>query len=238
MLSRKTSLQRYAAIAGATTASAVVGWAEADIIVNSSNVGVTIGYGGSSATADNSFFLGGGGFRLAVRNPSVPNGTDANYAGVVAVWIGAGTGQFAAYGSGVNQADLVSYGGSAATGATYQNFVDVNNGRRVNPGGTGGTFSNFNNDGNSSFSGTSKYLMFNFNNGGTKYGWIEITGMTGGTNGSYGGGYGLTLGRWAYDDSGAAITAGQTSNTPAVPGPAGLAALALGAAGVRRNRGR
>ena len=52
-------------------------------------------------------------------------------------------------------------------------------------------------------------------------------------------GLSLTVHGWAYEDSGAAILAGQTgeSSTP-VPGLGGLAALACGAAGLRRKRNR
>ena len=91
------------------------------------------------------------------------------------------------------------------------------------------------NSGNAAFSGASKYLLFNFQaSGSTYYGWIEIlattTGVTGGISG-----YSATLGRWAYDTSGTAITAGQIIPS-AVPGGAGLAALAFGAAGLRGRR--
>ena len=93
--------------------------------------------------------------------------------------------------------------------------------------------------GNAAFSGaspqTSKYLLFNFQaSGSTYYGWIEILATTTGVTGPISG-YSATLGRWAYDTSGTAITAGQIIPS-AVPGGAGLAALAFGAAGLRGRR--
>ncbi|MFM1832400.1 MAG: hypothetical protein RLZZ461_716, partial [Planctomycetota bacterium] len=101
----------------------------------------------------------------------------------------------------------------------------------------------FENRGNEGFHGTSKYLLFQFdNNGQTNYGWIEILESLTPTGDGL---FGIKLGDWAYDDSGVAITAGQTvsnsgggGGTPVVPGPAGLAVLAMGAAGVRRKRDR
>jgi hypothetical protein len=82
-------------------------------------------------------------------------------------------------------------------------------------------------------SGTTEYIGFSFqHNSIICYGWAEIT-IT-----ANAGGYGtFTINDWAYEDTGAAITVG---NTGAVPEPAetaiGLGALALGAAGLRRWR--
>ena len=80
--------------------------------------------------------------------------------------------------------------------------------------------------------GNTSYVGFQFNPSGslTLYGWAEVT-FTTANQGS------ITVHRWAYDDSGAAIQVGATS---AVPEPAaaatGLGLLALGAAGLRRSR--
>ena len=76
------------------------------------------------------------------------------------------------------------------------------------------------------------FLALSFNlNGETVYGWADI-------RLSY---YGktMTVYSWAFEDSGGAIVAGQTEGggTP-VPGLGGLAALACGAAGMRRKRDR
>jgi MYXO-CTERM domain-containing protein len=140
---------------------------------------------------------------------------------------------------------LAAYGATQGMGESIQftehgaaepaTFANVNLAYGTNPGRYwSGT--NFMNRGNEGFHGTSKYLLFHFdNNGQTNYGWIEILESLKPHDGQYA----VRLGDWAYDDSGVAITAGQTSSgTPAVPGPAGLAVLAMGAAGVRRKRDR
>lgn len=92
------------------------------------------------------------------------------------------------------------------------------------------------------------YLGFRLPDGasGFYYGWFDVTVSRDGT-GHAGGivgsttyqpvgtpsNFSLTIHAWAYDDTGAGILAGQTS---AVPGGAGLAALAVGASGLRRRR--
>ena len=67
--------------------------------------------------------------------------------------------------------------------------------------------------------------------GETVFGWADISLSTDGLS--------LTVHGWAFEDSGEAILAGQTEGggTP-VPGLGGLAALACGAAGMRRKRDR
>ena len=69
---------------------------------------------------------------------------------------------------------------------------------------------------------------------GTLYGWAQIMFTN---NGVAGGPLTLDIIDYAYDDTGAAITAGDTGAT-AVPGAGGLVALACGAAGLRRRRNR
>ena len=91
--------------------------------------------------------------------------------------------------------------------------------------------------GHSSFS--NKYALFSFVQGGqTLYGWMQLSFTV---SGQFGGdpafGPELTIHDFAFDDSGALIGAGQT----AVPEPStlastGLAALALGAVGLRSWR--
>ncbi|ADE54241.1 PEP-CTERM sorting domain-containing protein [Coraliomargarita akajimensis] len=82
--------------------------------------------------------------------------------------------------------------------------------------------------------GAPAYIGFSFDPDGagagpTLYGWAELVLSSGGSFGS------VTVNRWAYEDSGAAIVTG------VVPEPEsaslGLGLLALGAAGVRRWRG-
>ncbi len=78
------------------------------------------------------------------------------------------------------------------------------------------------------------YLLFKFTDGAASgdYGWISFTANVNGFGSSS-----ITITGWGWDDSGATIGAGVTAS--AVPGGAGLAALAVGAAGLRgRRRGR
>ena len=76
------------------------------------------------------------------------------------------------------------------------------------------------------------FIGFRFNGGsGIEYGWARVT-----MNGAPGNGF--TVVDYAWGDVGTAITAGQTS---AVPEPASLGLLAIGAAGLliwRRSRGK
>ena len=88
-----------------------------------------------------------------------------------------------------------------------------------------------------------QYAMFVFDQGGnTFYGWMQLSYSV---SAQFGGdaafGPEVTIHDFAWDDSGAFIPAGQTSDASAVPEPgtfasAGLAALALGAVGLRSWR--
>ena len=62
---------------------------------------------------------------------------------------------------------------------------------------------------------------------GTTFGWMDV-----GWDGEV-----LSIYDWAFSTNGS-IAAGQTSEVSAVPGGTGLAALAMGAAGLRRRRNR
>jgi hypothetical protein len=90
--------------------------------------------------------------------------------------------------------------------------------------------------------GDTWYLLFQFTGGSGSggYGWLSFTANVVGTTirsgGSNTASY-ITITGWGWDDSGATIGAGVTAS--AVPGGTGLAALAIGAAGLRgRRRGR
>ena len=76
------------------------------------------------------------------------------------------------------------------------------------------------------------FLALGFDlDGETVFGWADISLSTDGLS--------LTVHGWAFEDSGEAIVAGQTEGGDnAVPGLGGLAALACGAAGMRRRRDR
>ena len=67
-------------------------------------------------------------------------------------------------------------------------------------------------------------------NGETVFGWADISLSTDELS--------LTVHGWAFEDSGGSILAGQTESSTPVPGIGGLAALACGAAGLRRKRNR
>jgi hypothetical protein len=87
------------------------------------------------------------------------------------------------------------------------------------------------------------YSLFEFTDGSnTLYGWIQLSYTV---SGQFGPdaifGPELTIHDFAYDDSGALIGAGQTVDASQVPEPStavstGLAALALGAVGLRQWR--
>lgn len=74
------------------------------------------------------------------------------------------------------------------------------------------------------------FLGFQLN--GTNYGWVRLA-----FGGPLDATTGFTVVDWAYDNSGAAIKAGQTSSVP-LPGAAALAAFAVGATGLRGWRSR
>ena len=65
------------------------------------------------------------------------------------------------------------------------------------------------------------------------YGWLSFAGYADGTTNSY-----ITITGWGWDDTGSTIAAGQTAGSTAVPGLGGLAALAIGAGGLRGRRQR
>lgn len=233
----RSRLSTYASLATTAAASAVGSGVEAAIIVDSTKVNTVIGWntGAGQTPAVNVTGLGGGGFRLYTMAGNAGSPSGGGKVGVAISWVGAGSGVFRKGGPGPLPAFLAIYGATASAGTASNPFLFVNaaqsNGAVLN------------NRGNAAFTGasplTSKYVLFNFVSGGsTRYGWIEILSMTGSSTAGLVSNYSVTLGRWAYEDTGVAITAGQISLTP-VPGGSGLVALAFGAAGLRgRRRGR
>ncbi len=234
----RSRLMTYAAMATTATASSIAGTAEAAIVVDSSKVNTVVGWNtslGQIRTVNLAGLPGGGSVKLfTMANASGQEPYAGGAVGVAASWIGTGT--FRIGGPGVLPGYLAAYGAAANAGAASNAFAFVNR-------GVGNVSGDIVNSGNAAFAGasplTSKYLLFNFQSGAsTLHGWIEILSMTGSSSGASPSNYSVTLGRWAYENTGIAITAGQISLSP-VPGGAGLAALAFGAAGLRgRRRGR
>ena len=235
---RSASVRSILALAGGASALPLAeSPVDAAIIVDTSFSGTVIGWDtGASQTRSVtvSSLPGGGGFTINTRataSGKTSAGGANGFFGVVADWAGPGNGVFRRGGTGTNPAYLAPFSATVAKGTGAAAFGNVNL----------GTYYGFN-SGNSAFSGSSKYLLFSFDNSGTpNYGWIELTATTTGVTGSsdpYQSAYSATLGNWAYDNSGATILAGQTVPVPE-PATATLAmggALVAGAAGLRRWR--
>lgn len=233
--SRSTSVRSILALAGGAAAVPLVeAPADAEIISSSSLSGTVISWNQTPSVTVSSL-PGSGGFKISTRataNGGPEGGGSSGFMGVVIAWEGAGNGKFQRGGSGLYPAYLapkdfpVNAGAFTAPAA----FANVNLGN-LSSGG-------FSNSGNAAFSGSSKYLLFQFTNlSTTNFGWIELTNATTGVTGALKSAYSVTLGQWAYDDSGAQILAGQV----AVPEPATATlamggALVAGAAGLRRWR--
>ncbi|MGA1709059.1 MAG: hypothetical protein ACO4CI_10275 [Phycisphaerales bacterium] len=223
-MSTETRLSTYATLAAAGT-GAVVGAADAAIISSSALDNTVIKWNATPSTATNIFGAGGPGFRVNTRATAAGGSSAGGYVGVVVAGIGTGNVSFLRGNAGTNAIQLANAGATASAFAqSWATFGNINLGTPSNSG-------------NPAFSGTSKYVMFRFNIGGNiNYGWIELKAATTGFIGGQSQ-YSVTLGDWAYDNTGAVLGAGVTAN--AVPGLGGLAALAaMGAAGVRTRRQR
>ena len=222
---------------GAAAVPLVEAPADAAIISSSSLSGTVISWNQTPSVTVNSL-PGSDGFSINTRataNGGPEGGGSSGFVGVVIAWDVDGNGKFQRGTNYINQAYLapkdfpVNAGAFTAPAA----FANVNLGSLS-------SYGDFANDGNAAFSGSSKYLLFRFTNLSTtqvNFGWIELTNATTGFTGERTSLYSVTLGQWAYDDSGAEILAGQV----AVPEPATATlamggALVAGAAGLRRWR--
>ncbi|MCP4837221.1 MAG: hypothetical protein GY895_20945 [Phycisphaera sp.] len=135
-----------------------------------------------------------------------------------ATWnnLGRTTGDFAGTGPGNSITSSASFGdinwGSTSSGGFGED-----------PQGVGNT-------------GQTWYLLFKTTGSDSyqgNYGWLSFDAYADGTTSSY-----ITITGWGWDDTGATIAAGQTAGSTAVPGLGGLAALAIGAGGLRGRRQR
>jgi MYXO-CTERM domain-containing protein len=117
------------------------------------------------------------------------------------------------------------FSGTNNTISYSASFGDINFGRSSS-GGFGDDPQNVGD------SGQTWYLLFKMtgsdDNSGN-YGWLSFEAYVDGTTNSY-----MNVTGWAFDDTGATIEAGSIGDP--VPGPGGLAALALGAYGLRSRR--
>lgn len=242
--SRSTSVRSILALAGGAAAVPLVeAPADAAIISSSSLSGTVISWDQTRSVTVNSL-PGSGGFKISTRataNGGPEGGGSSGFVGVVIEWEGAGNGNFQRGGSYINQAYLAPKDFPVNAGAftAPAPFANVNLGAVSSSGSSSGFSAT--NTGNAAFSGSSKYLLFRFTNLSTtqvNFGWIELTNATTGFTGELTSLYSVTLGEWAYDDSGAQILAGQVVPVPE-PATATLAmggALVAGAAGLRRWR--
>lgn len=125
--------------------------------------------------------------------------------------------------------------GNFAGGAEFNPQGAVGNGFAVGRRNWGSSVSMY----GSAF--TDRYLLFRFAGTTTVYGWIEASlTLTRANNSFASNGPNLTIIRYAYDDSGALLAAGDTGAAPtpepATLGETGAGALILGAEGLRRWR--
>jgi hypothetical protein len=216
---------------GAAAVPLVEAPADAEIISSSSLSGTVISWNQTPSVTVSSL-PGSGGFKISTRATANGGPSNSGFVGVFIAWEGDGNGKFQRGGSGIYPAYLAPKDFPVNAGAFTRPaaFANVNLGN-LSSGG-------FSNSGNAAFSGSSKYLLFQFTNlSTTNFGWIELTNATTGVTGALKSAYSVTLGQWAYDDSGAQILAGQV----AVPEPATATlamggALVAGAAGLRRWR--
>lgn len=228
-VSNHSRLSAYTTLAATAASASLAGVAEADTIVTDL-AGLVINWNQTPTTLLDINMTGVGGIRFTSRATQFGGKSTWSFVGVVAKWDGGGSGKFQRTFYAFSKTALLANYGATANAGTQSSGPYAN----VNLGRSGSNY------GNSAHSGTSRYLLFNFQaNGDTHYGWIELLATTTGFSGDLSN-YSATLGRWAYStDAGYELAAGEIqASTPAVPGPTGLAALVFGAAGIRSSRSR
>ena len=216
-------LTNYAFIAGSALAAA--GSAGADIITSTGST--TIAQSSDSTVAWNTLFSIG---QVDVRVRNLLVNTDPSNNWTMSAQIDGNPGF--AYGTGAISTGAISNGMTISTSFLNGSVANVryysvsNNVASLST--TSGALG----------AGTNKLLALRVEEGtDTFYGWIDYTLSF---NDIYSG-YTFTVNAWAYNDvSGQGIFAGQNTaaGSQAVPGLGGLAALAIGAAGVRSRRQR
>ncbi|MAB71374.1 MAG: hypothetical protein CMJ54_02580 [Planctomycetaceae bacterium] len=210
-------LRNYALAAGGSAALAAAGAASAEIQKSSGSTLITAGAGSSSI----------------VDLFTIDNGVDPERR------LRAGNRMTGTWSSSGSARVYLNFDG----GGQVWNMVDA--GASIGPGFTGtrsaSQHMSFNNSAmfsstvNNLASGTGKIVGFSLDVSETFYGWIDYDlSMSEGE-------YAFTVNSWAYNDVAyEGIIAGQyqAAGSSAVPGLGGLAALAIGAAGVRSRRQR
>lgn len=240
-------ISRYATaakVAAAIPAAMLAANADATIY---SQTGLSVTVGSSQTVQQTIQLTGAGGAVVGTLRVKRALNLGGNFSWAT-VNIGAGlTGRIASfqaiyqYGSNDSRTGGLPVAANAtwnSLGRTAGQFKGTSNSLRVESFGninfatTGATSNSFNFDpqgvGNT---GATWHLLFQFTSGAAmgNYGWISFTANVNGFGNSS-----LTFTGWGWDDSGATIGAGVTAS--AVPGGTGLAALAIGAAGLRGRR--
>ena len=217
-------LTNYAFIAGSALAAA--GSAGADIITSTGST--TIAQSSDSTVAWNTLFSIG---QVDVRVRNLLVNTDPSNNWTMSAQIDGNPGF--AYGTGAISTGAISNGMTISTGFGVMGYAANRRAYSVdnNVASLTATMDNLG-------AGSNKLLAFRVEEGtDTFYGWIDYTlSFT-----DIYSGYTFTVNAWAYNDvSGQGIIAGQNTaaGSQAVPGLGGLAALAIGAAGVRSRRQR